>query len=142
MNKLMKKKRSPLHMVLDIVIGVLCVFFVAAMAFTVKSFHEEWGFYYDQESFYYRLEDEAFDSMVEMYYANELSGKKADASTEPYYGVAKYFEAASYYKMYQDAGDEIQMQKYYAQMKKAEEQMGNLNIVTSVIKGKLKFEIK
>ena len=131
------EKRSPLHVVLDIVIGIMSVLAVGAVIFTINMFAEEWSFSYDAESFYYRLESEDYRDMVEMYYMNETAGVKPDEELEQYYGVAKYFEAASYYKVYHDAEDEEQMAKYLNRMEMAREQMGALNIAAEDIDDKL-----
>ena len=131
------EKRSPLHIVLDIVIGIMSVLAVGAVIFTINMFAEEWNYSYDAESFYYRLESEDYRDMVEMYYMNESAGVKPDEELEQYYGVAKYFEAASYYKVYQDDGDEEQMAKYLNRMEMAEEQMGVLSIAAEDIDDKL-----
>ena len=131
------EKRSPLHVVLDIVIGIMSVLAVGAVIFTINMFAEEWSYSYDAESFYYRLESEDYRDMVEMYYMYETAGVKPDEELQQYYGVAKYFEAASYYKVYHDAEDEEQMAKYLNRMEMAREQMGVLSIAAEDIDDKL-----
>lgn len=140
MNNIIKRKRRPAHIVMDIVIGVLCVLLVGAGAFTINMINEDINFRYDVESFYYRLQDEAYSQMVEMYYANEESGVKADEELKQYYGVAKYFEAASYYKAYKIVEEPEEMNKYEAQMKNAEKEMGELSFVSKQIDERLGIE--
>ena len=132
-----KNKKRPAHFILDILIGILCVLLVGAGVFTVKMINEDINFSYDADSFYYRLQDENYSTMVEMYYTNEASNVKADQELQQYYGVAKYFEAASYYKAYEIAKDFDQIKKYKAQMKDAENEMGQLKFVTEQIDEKL-----
>lgn len=140
MNRNLRKKKSPLHRVLDIIIGVLCVFIVLAAVLAIGMFKESWSYSYETDSFYYRLQDEAFGQMVEMYYTNEAAGVKADEELQQYYGVAKYFEAASYYKAYQDVEDGQQMLKYQEKMELAEEEMGELDFLSEKIYEKLGIE--
>ena len=126
MKNRVNKKRKPVHIILDIIIGVLCVCMVGAVIFTVNMLNEDLNFSYDEESFYYRLSDEDYGQMVEMYHMNNAAGVKDGATLEQYYGIAKYFEAASFYKAYSEAGDTEQADKYLAQMQEAEKQMGRL----------------
>lgn len=140
MNNVIRRNRRPAHIVMDIVIGVLCVLLVGAGAFTINMINEDINFRYDVESFYYRLQDEAYSQMVEMYYANEESGVKADEELKQYYGVAKYFEAASYYKAYKIVEEPEEMNKYEAQMKNAEKEMGELSFVSKQIDERLGIE--
>lgn len=135
-----KRRRKPVHLILDIVIGIFSVLLVGAVVFTVKMINEDVNFHYDVESFYYRLQDENYSNMVEMYHMNEEAGVKSDAELEQYYGIAKYFEAASYYRAYQEAGEMEQMKKYEAQMKNAEKEMGQLEFVSDQIDEKLGIE--
>lgn len=130
-----KVKRSPFHVILDLVIGFLCVVLVGTGIFAIQRFHEDWSFSYDADSFYYRLQDEDFGQMVEMYHVNEAAGAKADEELMQYYGVAKYFEAASCYKAFQES-------IYLEKMNTAKEQMGELNFVSETICEKLSLEIK
>ena len=140
MNK-MKQKKKFFHRLLDVIIGVLCVLIVGSGAFAVSMFNENFGYSYDSDAFYWRLEDENFSQMVEMCYANEAAGVEADEELEQYYGVARYFEAASYYKMYQDADDSEQMNKYLERMENAKTLMGELSFLSEKIHEKLDIEM-
>ncbi len=128
-----KKKRSPVILILDVVIGVLCVITVSVGAFAVASFREDWSFRFDADSFYYRLQDESYGTLVGMYYMNEAAGVEADEDMLQYYGVAKYFEAASYYKAYENVEDTKEMKKYQTKMKEAKSQMGELQFVSEKV---------
>lgn len=142
MNRFVKKRRSPGILALDIIVGILCVITIGAGVFAFTSFKEDWGYSFDADSFYYRLEDEDFGQMVEMYYANEAAGIDADEELKQYYGVAKYFEAASYYKAYQEAEDSEQALKYQGKMQEAQNEMGELNFLSDRICEKLEITIR
>lgn len=129
--------KRPGHLIMDIVIGALCVLFVGIGFFTIKMINEEINFSYDVESFYYRLQDEDYSQMVEMYHTNEASNVKANEELKQYYGIAKYFEAASYYNVYETCKEQEKMNKYQVQMKNAEKEMGELSFVKDDINKKL-----
>ena len=123
------KRKNPLHLLLDILIGILCLALVGAAAFALSSYQDSFGWEYDADSFYYRLSDGDYASMVEMYYLNEAYDVKPDEELCMYYGAAKYFEAASWYKAYLDAGEDERAAEYLARMTAAEEEMGALSMV-------------
>lgn len=141
-NNIRKKSERLLHSVLDIIIGILCVALVGAFAYTINMIYEEYayGYSYSEDSFYYRLEDENFGGMVEMYHANEAAGVKPTEDMQEYYGVAKYFEAASYYKLYEAEGDQTRMEYYGERMDDALQEMGELKFLEEKILEKLKYK--
>lgn len=124
----------------DLLLGIMCVIVVGALAFAISMFREEYSYHYTADSLYYRLEDEDFGSLVEMYYANEAAGVKADEDMKEYYGVARYFEAASYYKLYSQAQDGAKAEYYQTQMEEAKAQMGALSFLDEKILEKLGIE--
>ena len=132
-----KPKRSPAALVLDIVIGLLCVALIGAAAFAATSFYDSFGFDYDADSFYYRLTDGDYSQMVEMYYYNEANGVKADSELRQYYAVAEYFEAASWYKAFDSAGDSARAAEYETKMADAGNDMGALSMVAEDIRQSL-----
>ncbi len=136
MKKKINRKKKPIIIILDILIVVLTVCAVGAGVFAVNMLNETYASSYDTESFYYRLNDESYAQMVEMYYSNEMADVEADEELEQYYGVAKYFEAASYYVMYQKAGDQEKVIKYQEEMAEAKEDMGELAFVSDKIMSK------
>lgn len=135
-----KRNKRPMHLILDIIIGVLCVITVGITIFTVNYLNEEMNYSFDEESFYYRFQDEDFGQMVEMYHQNEAAEVKADKVLKQYYGVAEYYEAASYYKAYKETGDHKQADKYFERMKEAETKMGELRFACEMICEKLQIE--
>lgn len=128
------------YLLADLLLGIMCVIVVGALAFAISMFREEYSYHYTADSLYYRLEDEDFGSLVEMYYANEAAGVKADEDMKEYYGVARYFEAASYYKLYAQAQDGAKAEYYQTQMEEARKQMGALSFLDEKILEKLGIE--
>ncbi len=131
------KRKSPVNLVLDIVIVLLCFALVGAAAFAISSFHDSFGWAYDADSFYYRLSDGDYGAAVEMYYLNQANNVKADDELRQYYAVAEYFEAASFYKAFSYAGDELRAEKYLAHMDEAESRMGALSFEADKINERL-----
>ena len=80
------------------------------------------------------------DRMVEMYQVNEAIGVDADEKLQQYYGIAKYYEAASYYKMYCQAGEKLQAKKYEQKMEQAKKEMGELDFASEMICEKLQIK--
>lgn len=139
MNRLHKEKRGPIRWGLDLVIGFLCVILVGTVIFAVSTIKEDWNYSHDVDSFYYRLQDEDFGTMVEMYYRNKEAGVKGNRELQQYYGIAEYFEAASYYKAYKETGREEQLKKYADKMEHALTHMGELSFVSDSICQSLGF---
>ncbi len=139
MNKKQKQKRGPVRFVLDIVIGILCVIMVGIAVFTIDTLREDWNYSYDADAFYYRLQEEDFGTMVDMYHSNKEAGVKENQELKQYYGIAEYFEAASYYRAFQEDENEEQMKKYVEKMELAKEQMGELDFVSEMICEKLEI---
>lgn len=131
------KRKSPVNLVLDIVIVLLCLALVGAVAFAVSSFHDSLGWAYDADSFYYRLSDGDYGAAVEMYYLNQAYDAKADAELQQYYAVARYFEAASFCRAYSDAREDGWVQHYMQRMDEAERDMGPLSFEADKINEKL-----
>ena len=138
-NWIKEQSRQPKLLVLDIIIACLTVFFVFMIGYAVEeasySFH-----YYDEDSFFWRLESEEYASMVTMYHMNVAEGKENVKELQEYYGVAKYFEAATEYKMYTEAGKEELAKEALQDMEEAYVQMGDFSMVKGKIDAKLGIE--
>lgn len=133
------QSKQPKLFVLDIIIAGLTVFLMVMIGFAVEeatySYHT-----YDEDSFYWRLESEEYASMVNMYYLNVAEGKGDARELQEYYGVAKYFEAATDYKMYLEAGETERANEALADMEEAYVQMGDFSMVKGKIHAKLGLE--
>ena len=133
------QSKQPKLFVLDIIIAGLTVFLMVMIGFAVEeatySHHT-----YDENNFYWRLESEEYASMVNMYYLNVAEGKGDARELQEYYGVAKYFEAATDYKMYLEAGETERANEALADMEEAYVQMGDFSMVKEKIHAKLGLE--
>jgi len=138
-NWIKEQVKQPKLLLLDIVIAGLTVFFMFMIGFALEevsySFH-----YYDENSFYWRLESGEYASMVTMYHTNVAEGKEKVKELQEYYGVARYFEAASEYKMYVEAGKEDLAKDALKVMEEAYAQMGDFSLVREKIHKKLGIE--
>jgi len=130
------QSKQPKIFALDLLIGVLTVLFVFMIGFAVREASYSWG-YYDEDSFYWRMNDEDYPSMVSMYYTNVAKGKENVRELQEYYGVARYFEAAADYKMYIEAGENELAQEALMRMEDAYEQMGDFSMIKEKIDARL-----
>ena len=131
----MRNKSLSAHL-LDGVITLLCIALVGAAIFAVSSLRDSLDLNYDADSFYYRLSDGDFGAMVEMYYSNESMGAKADEELRQYYAIARFYEAAIWYRAY--AG-QPEAADYLAKMDEARGAMGELSFVAEDIRSQLKI---
>lgn len=121
---------------LDVIIAVLSVALVGAAVFAVSGLRDSLDLAYDADSFYYRLSDGDFGTMVEMYYDNESIGAKADEELQQYYAVARFYEAACWYRAYEGRGEAA---RYLADMESAARDMGSLAFLAEEIAEQLKI---
>ena len=93
--------------------------------------------HYSEENISYKVEDGFYDHLTEQYHA--MTGEEVQVSRETleYFGVAKYFEAAFFYKAYEVVGDAERAARQKDKMAKAYEEMGSWNIVQKDIHEKL-----
>lgn len=78
----------------------------------------------DESGFLYALDAEDYDLMLDYYYQNCGSDGKEDKKLQEYYDIAKYYEAAFYYKIHMDAGDVERAAKYQAIMDEISARVG------------------
>lgn len=136
---LMEQRKNTKLLILDLIIGGLAVFLVI-MAFSAL---DEMSYYheaYEEDSFYYRMQDESYAQMVSMYYSNVAAGEAEAEELQEYYGIAKYFEAAAHYKMYEEAGEAELAWTEAEKMEAAYTQMGDLALVKEKIDAQLGIE--
>ena len=137
MNIIKQKKQDIKLIILNIVIGVLVFFLLITGTYALEEFSYEFDNGYKEESFLYRIKDERYHEMVRMYHENEAYGKKFGEEGQEYYAIARYYEAASFYKAFSEAGDTERMERYLDKMKEAEEDMGAMAFVKDKIDEKL-----
>lgn len=136
-NKTKLEGQRILKLIMNIAIAGLCFLVVI---FALVAVDEVWDLTYrkeDADSFYYRLEDGEFYRMVDYYYDNITGGYEDAAELQEYYGVAKYYEAASFCKAFLESGDTVRAERELVKMEQALQQMGDWNIVEQDIKRQL-----
>ena len=126
--------KSKLILLLDVLIVLLCIALVGSAVFAVSSLRDSLDLAYDADSFYYRLSDGDFAAMVEMYYSNESIGERADEELQQYYAIARFYEAACWYRAYEERDE---AERYRADMQRAEADMGDLSFVAGDIRAAL-----
>lgn len=107
----------------NMIIIALCIVLACAIIYGFGQFMGYERYRYDTGSFYYSLQSGQYSQMVSMYYNNQSSKGTDSDDIEPYYAVARYFEAASFYKAYMDAGETEAAEKRRIQMEEAAGQM-------------------
>lgn len=78
-----------------------------------------------------------FDQLVEDYHINVAEKIKADQTMLEYYGVARYYEAASLYRAFAENGDQERAERELQKMKKAYEEMGSWQMAAEDIREQL-----
>lgn len=136
-NNTQEKKYIRLKASLNILIVLLGILFVVVVFSTVKEFLDLYDNGYSIDSFYARTNDADYAPLPEMYYINEAERVEANSQFQEYYGVAKYVEAASYYRMYSENNDMQRAEAYREKMEQALSQMGVYSSLSDQINTKL-----
>ena len=136
-NKIKQKRQDIKIIILNVVIGVLVFFLLITGIYALEEFSYEFDNGYKEDIFLYRIKDERYNEMVRMYHENEAYGKEFDEEGQEYYAIAKYYEAASFYKAFSEAGDTERMERYLDKMEDAEEDMGAMSFTKDKIDEKL-----
>lgn len=126
--------------ILNVLIVIAAFFFLMTAGVMIEEIVEVNTAGYSENSFYYSMEDERYYNMVGYYYYNTLAGFKGNSTMQEYYGVAKYYEAASLYRAYTVYGKEEQAGAFFQKMKQAEEEMGGWSIAIASIQKQLGIE--
>lgn len=141
--KTKKKEKGgpkPLNWILNIVIIVLSFFFIMSAGMMIGEFHDVFTTWHSADSFYYNVSNEKFFELVGKYHTNTQNNDKQDKKLQEYYGVAKYFEAASLYHAYEVYGDEEMTTFFKERMDSAEQEMGGWSITKKSIRKQLGME--
>ncbi len=115
------------RLILDIVIAVLAFGAVIALLFAISSYREVYADSYSVDSYYYYMEEGNYPRLVELYYGERDRQEPKDGEKKEFYAVARYYEAASYYKMYQENGDTERAKEQAEKMEAARQEMGTLS---------------
>ena len=108
-------------------IGILSLVFVISLFFMVTEVVSYLDTYYPKEdSFLYSLQQQDYARMVDMMYQNQALDVKSSTIYEECYAVAKYYEAAGYYKAYMLSGNQDLAYKKKEIMEQQRSFMGDL----------------
>ena len=136
---LKNQSKQPKLLVLDVIIAALTILLMIVIGSAIGEMSYSYNVY-DEDSFYWRLQDENYPAMVSMYHSNVAQGKGDAKELQEYYGIAKYFEAAADYKMYEQAGKKELADKALADMEEAYVQMGDFSMMKEKIDATLGLE--
>lgn len=135
-----KPKSKVVNWILNILIIVAAFFFLITACVMIEAFADANFAMYSEDSFYYSIQNKNYAEMVGKQYANTMEGHEGNETMQEYYGVAKYYEAASLYKAYSVVGNEEQAAVFAEKMKQAEEEMGGWSIAKDSIHEQLGIE--
>lgn len=132
-------RTQSVKVILNIAIVILCLITVACGFWAMHNLFDDYAWDYDEQSFYYRIEGNDLGAIVNMYYHNEAENVRANSSMKEYYGVAKYFEAASNYKAFLESGDATRAEREAAKMEEALPEMGGWGFLETEIQALLAY---
>ncbi|MEE0421139.1 MAG: hypothetical protein UDG86_13965 [Lachnospiraceae bacterium] len=95
---------------------------------------------YDEQSFAWDLQDQNYSEMLRKTVSNEVSGAEASDTLKEYYALSRYYEAAMYYKMYSDNGQQGKADSYAETMTREKEKTGYLKSEISEINNLLSIK--
>lgn len=126
----MKKNR-----IFNIVIVLLSVVFAITLLMTAATLVRDWddSYSYDADSLLYLIQEGDYADLIYEVHHNEVAGVDADADMQECYAVAKYFEAASKYKAYVQAGESERAAAQQAVMDEQAALMGDLSFTIAEI---------
>ncbi len=139
-NKIRETRQNVIILVMNIAIVVFGIIMVICGFVATSNLLDRFSVPNDERSMYYRLNDGDFGQMVNMYHQNVQAGFGDDRQLQEYYGVAEYYEAASFYKVFLDAGDTARAEREKVKMDAALEKMGGWSIVEQEINKLLGIE--
>lgn len=139
-NKAKNGKVKVINWILNILIIVAAFFFLITAGVMIEEFSYVTTATHSENSFYNALEAKNYSTMVGNQYRNILEGHEGNATMQEYYGVARYYEAASLYKAYAEVGNEELAAAFLEKMKQEESEMGGWTIAIDDIHKQLGIE--
>lgn len=131
-NKFKLKLQGTWVGVMNIIIVLLVIATFVEGAVLVRSFSEELDRGFEEESFFYRLQDESF-GIVRLFHTNDVLSVNQGEEMQKYYCAARYYEAASYYKVFSESGDTLRAQRYLEKMNEAAGQLEELDSIPAQV---------
>lgn len=135
-----ESKGKIIQLILNIMIVIATFFLLIHAGVLIQTVVEETTPMHGENSFYYAIEEENYAGMVGNYYLNTMEGHEGNATMQEYYGVAKYYEAASLYKAYAEVGNEEMATQFLEKMQDVEDEMGGWSVAKDAIHEQLGLE--
>ena len=139
-NKVKGERQRIVLWVLNIIIIILSFLLIMTIGVMIKEGYNVLSAAHDQQSIQYALQGDRYYDMVRYYHDNVQAGFEGDSTMKEYYGVAKYYEAASLYHAYTVAENTSMAEHFQEKMEQAEKEMGSWSITKDVIKETLGIE--
>lgn len=136
-NKIREGRQNMVILIMNIAIVALSILMVISGFAAVGNLREDFSFTYSEESMYYMVDSGDFYRMVEAYHRNTQEGSRGSSAMGEYYGVARYYEAASLYRAFLEAGDAERAERQKERMAEAREEMGSWAMVEEEIQTQL-----
>lgn len=122
---------------MKILIIVLSIALVLGIVTAINNFTDVTDTGFDAELMEYYIAEGNYERLIEAYHTNVAQEVRAGEAMEECCGVARYYEAAFYYKAYLETGDEQRAQREKQKMNDAYEAMGSWNIVAEDIRSEI-----
>ena len=104
-NKLRIGRQQGILLIMKGVIGILCIILLASTAVMIENLHDAFTNRISESTLRSRVEYGNYAPLVDHYHQNVAAGITGNKEEKEYYGVAKYYEAASFYKAFSTVGD-------------------------------------
>lgn len=140
-NKKIRKKFSFGVLILNIAIGIAGLMVLLMTITLISETRIATPYYYKDSTFVWSLNEGNYNNMVEYYHENEGKGIKVNAQMQEYYAVARYYEAAVYYRAFDHAGDSVRAEYYLGKMQEAGRDFGELDGLKSGIRKQLNINL-
>lgn len=115
------------NIIANIIIVILCAAVIVTGTAVIRSYHQDTNNYYTKEfSLIDELQWGSYEGLLEKATRVEVMGGKLSQDTQECIAVAKYYNAAFYYKMYAENNETEKAAKKLELMKKQREAAGEL----------------
>ena len=140
-NKLRIGRQQGILLIMKGVIGVLCIILLASMAVMIENLHDAFTNRISESALRSRVEYGNYAPLVDHYHQNVAAGITGNKEEKEYYGVAKYYEAASFYKAFSTVGDTKRAAREKQKLDAAYEEMGGWQIAKEAIDAELLINV-
>lgn len=139
-NKGKLESRTVVMWMMNIIIILLSIGLMLTAGVMIGEFISANTSNYNEDSFYYSIQQERFFDTVGYYHHNTKAGLEGNAKMQEFYGVAKYYEYASLYQAYTVYGNLEQAEAFRKKMQDAESDMGDWDMTIEPIQKQLGME--